>query len=94
MLVKTEQEQATFHTSPGGAADKIPAGYSIEVPGLMSGTAFLVLERDSEIPAGYDLIDYERNTAAEGENANEGVIVGKSETVTVNNRHGYGLIVN
>ena len=96
VLVKTEQEQATFHTSPGGAADKIPAGYSIEIPGLTDGTAFMVIERSDEIPAGYNLIDYvrsSRETLPEGETANAGVIDRQDETVIVHNQHGYGLTV-
>ena len=92
---KSEQEQATFHTSPGGMADKIPAGFSIEIPGLMDGTAFYVIERDTEIPAGYNLIDYERvGQIPEGETANAGVIHGSDEGMIVNNQHGYGLTVN
>lgn len=96
VLVKTEQEQATFHTSPGGAADKIPAGYSIEIPGLTDGTAFMVIERSDEIPAGYNLIDYvrgSRETLPVGETANAGAIDGQDETVIVHNQHGYGLTV-
>ncbi|MBQ9156227.1 MAG: hypothetical protein IJ137_05555 [Eubacterium sp.] len=90
---KSQQEQATFHTSPGGIADKIPAGYSVEVPGLMDGMAFYVLERADEIPSGYNLIDYERegSVVPEGQSANEGLIEGKDEGVIINNQHGYGL---
>ncbi len=88
---KSEQEQATFHTSPGGIADRIPAGYSIEIPGLMPGTAFFVEERENEIPAGYKLIDYERADIPEGEQANKGVIGEEDENVIINNQHGYGL---
>ena len=84
--LKSEQEQATFTTSPSGQADKIPAGYTIEIPGLMAGTAFMVVEREAEIPEGYHLIDYTT--------ANEGTINDQDEHVIVNNQHGYGLTAN
>ena len=92
---KSEQEKATFYSSPGGAIDKIKAGYSVEIPELMEGTAFLVEERENEIPSGYHLIDYERmDGIPEGENPNSGVISTKDEKVVVNNQHGYGLTLN
>ena len=99
--LKSEQEKATFHTSQGGAADKIPADYSVEIPGLMNGTPFLIEEREDEIPSGYELIDYELTggeyTVDEerGDTSNYGVIRTNQEdpVVTVNNQHGYGLTV-
>ena len=98
---KSQQEQATFYTSPGGAADKIRAGYSIEIPGLMSGTAFKVEERSTENPSGYNLIDYTFTNGAfekdsnEGISTNEGVVSSdnSNETLSVHNQHGYGLTV-
>ncbi len=92
---KSEKENATFATSPGGAADKIPIGYTVEVPGLMNGTPFQVIERDDEIPSGYNLIDYERvdQPVPQGEDENWGVINGKDEGVIANNQHGYGINV-
>ena len=56
--LKSELECATFYTSPGGAAEHIKAGFSIEIPDLMSGTPYYVEERSGEIPVGYNLIDY------------------------------------
>ena len=93
---KSELDMATFHSSPGGAIDKIPAGFTVEIPNLMNGTAFLVLEREDEIPSGYHLIDYTREPEATppAEPANEGVLDGAPEHVVVNNQHGYGLVVN
>ena len=98
---KSEAEQATFYTSPGGAVDNIKAGYSIEIPGLMAGTPYYIEERSDEIPAGYNLIDYtttERayssgNTGTEG---NSGTIAAddSNRTVSVHNQHGYGLVVD
>ncbi len=92
---KSEQERATFYTSPGGAVDKIPAGYSVEIPNLMAGMPFFIEERDNEIPAGYNRIDYERvDGAPEGETPNEGEITtARDEKIIVNNQHGYGLTV-
>ena len=88
---KSEQEKATFYTSPGGAADKIRAGYSVEIPELMEGTMFLVEEWDDEIPDGYKLIGYNHEVGEEvGATANRGVIDG-DKTVLINNQHGYGL---
>ena len=56
--LKSELELATFSTSPGGAAEQMMAGYSIEIPDLMSGTPYYVEERSGETPVGYNLIDY------------------------------------
>ena len=92
---KSQQEQATFYTSPGGAVDKIPAGYSVEIPGLMSGTPFFVEEQANDIPAGYRLIDYTRDgEIPAGETSNSGVLGGSDVGVTVHNQHGYGLTVD
>ena len=98
---KSEAEQATFYTSPGGAVDNIKAGYSIEIPGLMAGTPYYIEERSDEIPAGYNLIDYTTtegayssgNTGTEG---NSGTIAANdsNRTVSVHNQHGYGLVVD
>ncbi|MBR2752413.1 MAG: LPXTG cell wall anchor domain-containing protein [Lachnospiraceae bacterium] len=99
--LKSEQEQATFYTSQGGAVDKIPVDYSVEIPDLMNGTPFFVEERASEIPAGYQLIDYELTggeyTVDEslGDTKNYGLIKTNKDdpVVIVNNQHGYGLTV-
>ena len=75
--------------------DKIPAGYSVEIPGLMSGTPFFVEEQVNEIPAGYRLIDYTRDgEIPAGETSNSGVLGGSDVGVTVHNQHGYGLTVD
>ena len=98
---KSEQEKATFYSSPGGAIDRIKAGYSIEIPGLMAGTSFKVEEWDNEVPAGYYLLGYTLTEGAysetnEGDGVGEGTIRSdrENETVSVHNRHGYGLTVN
>lgn len=96
----TLKQRCTFQTSEYGTIENIEAGYSVEIPGLMSGTEFMVAERDDEIPAGYNRLGY---TLDENELRNEEqrqelgkVITGSitaSRTVTVHNQHGYGLIV-
>ncbi|MCR4645855.1 MAG: hypothetical protein K5695_10690 [Oscillospiraceae bacterium] len=55
-----KKESYSFYSSPNGAIDNIPAGYSVEVPNLPIGTKFLVEERERDIPVGYRLIGYER----------------------------------
>ena len=98
---KSEAEQATFYSSPGGAIDNIKAGYSVEIPGLMAGTPYYIEERSDEIPAGYYLIDYTTTTGAyssenQGAKGSSGSIAADdtNRTVTVHNQHGYGLVVN
>ncbi len=44
-----------------GAVSKIPAGYSVEFRGLPVESTFRVIERADEIPAGYKLVEYERD---------------------------------
>lgn len=95
---KSQQEKATFYSSPGGAIDKIKAGYTIEIPELMAGIAYKIVERDDEIPVGYNLLGYNITEGAysadnQGEPVNEGVIsyAYSEETVSVHNQHGYGL---
>ena len=98
---KSEAEQATFYSSPGGAVDNIKAGYSIEIPGLMAGTPYYIEERSTEIPAGYNLIGYtttegsysSRTTGTE-DNCGRIAAGDTKRTVTVHNQHGYGLVVN
>ena len=95
---KSEQEQAMFYTSPGGAIDNIKAGYSVEIPGLMMGTPYYVEERGDEIPAGYNLIDYTTTNGAyssenKGNLGSAGTIMADdtARTISVHNQHGYGL---
>jgi hypothetical protein len=57
-----------------GAISRIPAGYKIEVRGLLVGTQFRVEERENEIPWGCEFIEYRREgnsyiTIGEAENA-------------------------
>ena len=62
-LTEDDRERLTFYTSRYGAISNIPAGYTVRVPGLLVGTRFMVEERDYEIPLGYDLVDFECDTA-------------------------------
>ncbi len=96
---KSERDKATFYASPGGAIDKIRAGYSVEIPDLIAGTAFLIEERSDEIPAGYKLLGYTLTNGPysadnPGAAGNSGTISADNQTVSVHNQHGYGLIVN
>ena len=99
--LRSERQKATFYTSPSGIADRIPAGYTIEIPGLVDGTPFLVEERASEIPSGYELIDYDidggeytvDDSLGDTENYGTVSVTEDDPVVTVNNRHGYGLSV-
>ena len=52
-LTPGQVAKITFQTSPSGAADKLPAGYDIEIRDLMVGTKFKVEEPDYDIPVGY-----------------------------------------
>lgn len=97
-LSATERTAATFTTSPSGAADKIPAGYSIEIRGLLVGTRFMVEERENDIPAGYSLLGYERVEGSYytdlGEQVNAGTIRENSDPhILVKNQRGWGLSV-
>lgn len=58
-LTDNDKRIYSFHTSGNGAISNIPAGYTIQLPGLTPDTKFRVEERDNEIPVGYDLIGYE-----------------------------------
>ena len=101
LLGDTPQQRCTFQTGYG-TIDNIPAGYTVEIPGLMGDMPYMVLEREMEIPAGYNLIGYtfdsnghgklknEDSTEEYGERVIHGTIT-ENEEVTVNNQHGYTL---
>ncbi len=99
--LKSDLEKVTFYTSPGGAAEKIRAGYSIEIPELMSGTPYYAEERDYETPVGYNLIGYTVSKGAYaqdnmGEAVNYGVVTYDTDgtVLSVHNQHGYTLVLN
>ncbi|HAG05109.1 MAG TPA: hypothetical protein DCG28_06655 [Lachnospiraceae bacterium] len=95
-LSDEEKISATFETSVNGAISMIPAGYTVEVPGLIVGTKFKVEERESEIPKGYRWLQYERTDGtylvSEGDAPNSGTIrANSSPQMTIKNKRGWGL---
>ena len=98
-LTAEQKEQLTFETSMNGAISKIPAGYTVEVPHLVVGTKFMVVERNNDIPQGYKLISYERSGStyfvAEGDPENIGWIrENDSPLMLINNKRGWGMKAN
>ena len=97
-LTEEQKEDCQFTTSPSGAIDQIPADFVVEIRDLFIDTDFMIVEKDSDIPKGYDLIGYVRDDgtlhADEGESANIGKIHrGENPCVTVKNHRGWGLTV-
>ena len=88
---KSEKEKATFYASQGGGADKIPPWYTVEVPELLAGTEYKVVERADEIPVGYNLIDYEDDNGHATDTGTIGVGAEGNRQAYANNQHGYGL---
>ncbi len=98
-LTEEQLDDCTFTTSPSGAIDKIPADHTFEIRNLLVGTKFRIIERASDIPYGYDWIEYERDDGSyiveSGEALNEGTIRDKSNPhLIVKNKRGWGLTVN
>ena len=99
-LTAAEREAATFHTSMNGAISKIPAGYTVEVRGLILDAQFMVEERDYEIPKGYTLrlSDGYSRVDAGHEQTGGAPITGHIEkdddpAIEVRNQKGWGLTV-
>ena len=93
-LTQEQKASATFTTSPSGAIDKIPADHDVEIRNLLIGTPFMVVERASDIPKGYNWISYERDAGSylPGEALNQGIIRDNSDPhIIVNNHRGWGL---
>ena len=96
-----EKQSATFQTSMYGSISKIPAGYTVEVKGLMVGSHYMVEERDNEVPDGYSRRDYYYykevdddtyyDTSTDPYYGTMGTDV--NPKVVVNNLKGYGLRV-
>ena len=53
-LTETELESATFITGLSGTIERIPAGYTVEIRGLMANTWFRIDEE--RIPTGYEIL--------------------------------------
>lgn len=102
-LTEAQKIKVTFVTSPSGAADKLPAGYSIEIRDLMEGTKYKVTEEDYDIPVGYGKRTWTDNgveytcykrvaDVQEGDAQNEGVIrAGASPVIEIHNQRGFGI---
>ena len=97
-LTDAQREEITFYTSSYGSISQIPSGYSIMVPGLPAGTIFEVVERENEVPKGYQFLEYDgdRSTylSIDGKD-NSGIVrAAASPEMTVKNIRGWGLTVN
>lgn len=94
-LTAEDKNLITFATSPNGAISRIRAGYTVEVRNLIVGTKFKIEELDSEIPAGYSLIDYSRVEGTflpHDSESNCGTVIGsQNPAIRVNNLRGWGL---
>ena len=108
-LSDSERAAITFTTSSSGAADKIPAGYSIEIRGLLVGTSFKVVEEDHDIPVGYGKRSWTESgkkyncykrvdgsyIVGEDDSENSGTIRDNSHPrIEVHNQKGYGIRAN
>ena len=60
-LTEEQKKAASFDTSINGAISKIPAWYTVEVPQVLAGTQFQIVERPWEIPDGYSYQKYVYN---------------------------------
>lgn len=93
----TDEDKAliTYATSPNGAISRIRAGYTVEVRNLIVGTRFRVEELESEMPAGYSLMNYSRvegTFLAHESESNCGTVIGsQNPAIRVNNLRGWGL---
>ena len=86
--------EVRFKTSPNGAIDYIPAGYSVEMRDIIVGTSFKAEEYGYEVPLGYTNKGYRKKMTPEGAETqgNTGTIEeGQDPTVTVENRRGWGI---
>ena len=99
-LTHEQKQSATFQTSMNGSISKIPAGYTVEVKGLMVGSHYMVEERDDEVPDGYSRRDYlfypEQSVdtyTVSDDPVNETMGDNRDSKVIVNNLKGYGLRV-
>ena len=95
-LTDLERGAIVFETSGGGGLSRIPGGYSVEFRGLPVASSFEIIERDDEIPAGYSLIEYERDKGSyiSEEEPNQGTIRANEDPhVLVHNKRGWGLTV-
>ncbi|MGX8773524.1 MAG: SpaA isopeptide-forming pilin-related protein [Bacillota bacterium] len=93
-LSDLQKKQARFTTSPSGAIDKIPTGYSFEIRDILIGTYYNVEERSSDLPKGYAFREF---TTGAGYSDNSGLISEESDTdikIEAVNEKGMGLTAN
>lgn len=102
-LSEAEKKAVTFETSMNGSISCIPAGYTVEVPGLPVGTLFKVVERDEEIPLGYKRVRYNRDndsfytnsSVEDGDTESSGRVRAKeSPSMEIINQRGWEIEVN
>lgn len=101
-LTAAEKVRATFHTSINGAISKIPVDHTVEVRDLVEGVRYRVVERESEVPDGYEFIEYVRTESGSADTSTsvdqeQGIISSiqpnSDATVDVENRRGIGIAV-
>ena len=89
--------EVKFSTSPNGAIENIPAGYSVELRDMLIGTAYSVTERDYEVPSGYVCKGYsdvsETETPA-GTSYTGTIEDGTDPHVWVTNKRGFSITAN
>ena len=96
-MTQEQLEDITFFTSPNGSISMIPAWYKVQVIDLPIGTKFKVVEKFSEMPLGYDLIEYERvggtYISSPSEPPNTGIIRANTNSAVmyVKNQRGLGI---
>lgn len=96
-LTGAEKASVIFETSNNGAVSRIPGGYSVEFRGLPVDSSFQVIEREDEIPEGYELVKYERDQGSylSEEEPNKGTIRASQDPhILVHNKRGWGLTVD
>ena len=97
-LTEEQKDICTFTTSPSGAVDKIPADFTVEIRDLLIDTKFKIVEQESDIPKGYDLIGYDRVDGSyiveDGDTVNSGIIRDRQNPcIIIKNHRGWGLTV-
>lgn len=89
-------KQVKFATSPNGAIDSIPTGYSVEIRDLLIGTKFKVEEWASDIPLGYTckgMTEELTKTPQNSSSSYTGEILTADKTVYVINKRGCNISI-
>lgn len=93
-----QKESVIFRTSMNGQISKIPAGYTVEVRGLIISSQYEVEERDREIPKGYTRreadgyvrVDTDPNIP-QSTPYTDTIATGEDPEIEVRNQKGWGL---